>query len=221
MATANPQSSMDNDGVSVTLNRTEYNPQDDQAVQLTAQIRAQAGDKISFVIPKGDYQQPSYPSLGASGTTTSKTQSDGSTLITDEFTTGGSFSQTISLQPYSSKIRTLFSAGTTLIPVIIQKNGKEIGRVSFNQIIKPTMAPTFQRTKPSSESVGKLSPNVDYQWTLNFNENPGTKSSSSRSTGPSKTINHGTTVTIPVPQGFVLNEKATEDLCKTGFGNMH
>lgn len=222
--TTKPQPSMDNEGVSVTLNRPEYNPQDGQAVQLTAQIHAQAGDKISFVIPQGAYQQPSYASLNStSGTTTSTNQSDGSTLITDQFTAGGTFSQTISLQPYPYElnINHLCSAGTTLIPVIIQKNGNEIGRVSFNQTIKPTMAPTFQRTKLSSQSVGKLAPNVDYQWTLDFNETPGTTANSSRSVGPSKSINHGTTVTIPVPQGFVLNKTASEDLSKSKFGDMH
>ena len=135
--------------------------------------------------------------------------------FTDKFTSAGTYSQTFSIQPYQYEFdiyNKLFSAGTTLVPVVIKKNHQEIGEVSFNQTIIPNMNPTFSRTQPSSRNVGKLAPNVDYQWTLVFNENPGTTSGTGLSTGPSKSINHGTTVTIPVPDGFVVNAEESAKL---------
>lgn len=216
VVTTNPQSSMDNDGVSVTLNRTEYNPQDAQAIQMTTKIVAKAGDEVSFTFGKGAFKLPTYQGLsGNAGQTTISELSDGSTVITDKFTSAGTYSQTFSIQPYQYEFdiyNKLFSAGTTLVPVVIKKNHQEIGEVSFNQTIIPNMNPTFSRTQPSSRNVGKLAPNVDYQWTLVFNENPGTTSGTGLSTGPSKSINHGTTVTIPVPDGFVVNAEESAKL---------
>lgn len=173
-----------------------------------------AGDAVTFTIPKGAYQQPTYQQLTGAGGTTSVSEQGNTYVVTDSFTAAGTYRQTISLRLYAeeSDVYTLFSAGVTTIPIVVRKNDQEVGTVSFKQTISPTMQPTFERTTPSKYTVGKLAPNVDYQWTLKFNENPGTTAAASKSWGLGKTINHRTTVTIPVPAGFVLNAEQSARL---------
>lgn len=213
-ADSQPQASFDKDGISTSLNRTDYNPQNAQAIQLTAKMVVKAGDAVTFTIPKGAYKQPTYQQLTGVGGTTSVSEQGNTYVVTDSFTAAGTYLQTISLQPYSEEtyVYTLFSAGKTTIPIVVRKNNQEVGTVSFKQTINPTMQPTFERTALSKYTVGKLSPNVDYQWTLKFNENSGTTAAASKLWGLAKTINHGTTVTIPVPAGFVLNAEESAKL---------
>lgn len=130
------------------------------------------------------------------------------------------------------KVR-LYSAGSKDIYIKVLKNGQEIGEVKYTQIISPSLEKVvFNRTTPDSQSVNQLMPNTDYTWTLKINQHDGVTpgrgvmlvqpDGSMVSTNvaydlPSPLINHGTTVTIPVPASFVLNAAKTDALNQYGI----
>lgn len=211
--------SLDTPDVQATLNQAEYNPKDGQAEQLTVKFIAQQGDEYQITIPQGAYDVSPLNLSGAVGTTSQVTNADGSVTITDHFNLGGTFNQNITLTPFApyeiNYMTTLYSAGRTPIPIIINKNGQELGPVTFDQVITPEMTPTFHRTSPDQDGVKELNTGTDYQWTLQINEDAGLAGGSRVTTGVTAAIDHGTTVTIPVPAGFVLNKDQSERLSQT------
>lgn len=206
------QSTYHDDNVTSNLDRTDYNPRDGQAVNLKVKYVTKAGDSYTINIPKGAYNVSAVNLSGGIGQTTQQKNDDGSVTITNTFTATGTYNQSITLTPLTTgNILTstqLYDGGTTLKQIDLLKNHQRLGQVTFNQTITPTIDPKFNRTNPDPQVVGKLTNNVDYQWTLKLNETSGLNASTFPNTGASANIDHGTTVTIPVPAGFVLN--ATE-----------
>ncbi len=127
----------------------------------------------------------------------------------------------------------LYSAGSKDIYIKVLKNGQEIGEVKYTQIISPSLEKVvLNRTTPDSQSVNQLMPNTDYTWTLKINQHDGVTpgqavtmiepdgsmvSTNAAYDLPSPLINHGTTVTIPVPASFVLNAAKTNALNQYGI----
>ncbi len=127
----------------------------------------------------------------------------------------------------------LYSAGSKDIYIKVLKNGQEIGEFKYTQIISPSLEKVvLNRTTPDSQSVNQLMPNTDYTWTLKINQHDGVTpgravtmiepdgsmvSTNAAYDLPSPLINHGTTVTIPVPASFVLNAAKTNALNQYGI----
>lgn len=210
------QTTYHDDSVTATLDRSNYNPRDGQAVNLNMKYITKVGDKYTINIPKGAYNVSVVSLAGGVGQTTRQTNSDGSVTITNTFNAEGTYNQSITLTPLINIIQDihLYTGGTTTKTIDILKNQQKLGQVSLSQTIIPTIDPRFNRTVPDPNAFGKLTSNVDYQWKLILNENPGINAATISHGGASVMIDHGTTVTIPVPDGFVLNAAESDNQSK-------
>lgn len=67
--------------------------------------------------------------------------------------------------------------------------------------------PTFTMTAPDGNKVTKLEPDTDYQFTLNLNQGTGLNGLTDNTAAQINSArNYGSVITIPVPEGFVLNQ---------------
>lgn len=67
--------------------------------------------------------------------------------------------------------------------------------------------PTFTMTAPDGNKVTKLEPDTDYQFTLNLNQGTGLNGLTDHTSSQINSArNYGSVITIPVPEGFVLNQ---------------
>lgn len=67
--------------------------------------------------------------------------------------------------------------------------------------------PTFTMTAPDGNKVTKLEPDTDYQFTLNLNQGTGLNGLTDYTSSQINSArNYGSVITIPVPEGFVLNQ---------------
>lgn len=67
--------------------------------------------------------------------------------------------------------------------------------------------PTFNLTAPDGNKVSALAPDTDYQFTLNINQGTGLNGLTDNTAAQINSArNYGSVITIPVPEGFVLNQ---------------
>ncbi|WP_076461334.1 YSIRK-type signal peptide-containing protein [Limosilactobacillus caccae] len=99
--------------------------------------------------------------------------------------------------------------GTYEIAIDVYKNGQKIKNTTFKQIVHHKPYIYWQNNNGENDSLhniytmdhqyvsnGQVLPNVDYQWRLAAGINP--------------IFNQGTTLTVPVPEHFILNEAKTK-----------
>lgn len=212
----NFHTNLNTDDVTAMLNRSEFNPKNGEAVTMNIKMIVHAGDTYTITVGKGAFNVEPRNLTASVGTTGVTKNQDGSVTITNTFKGNGTYNQVVQLTPFNISalynLIELYSAGHTEIPIDIKKNGQEVGQLSFDQIVTPQINPTFERTSPAKQAVDKVTTGVDYQWTLKLNEDAGLGSVTNITAGATQSIDHGTTVTIPVPVGFELNQGESERL---------
>ncbi|MDU1021405.1 MAG: YSIRK-type signal peptide-containing protein, partial [Lactobacillus paragasseri] len=202
--------------VSASLSGTEYNPSQNQTIQMTFQVsNNKAGDKFRLHFDSGAYMVTPTALPSAFGSMNKVQNSDGSYDVTYSLTKSATINQTLSIgfidEAHAKAMP--YNAGTELknIQIFYNENSQPIKTLTFNQVVVPQLNPSWRRISPSSSSVKKLFPNYDYKWQLTLGQKTGINGdiSSGGTSGPSPLINHETTITIPVPESFVLNTEKT------------
>ncbi|WPC22596.1 MucBP domain-containing protein [Pediococcus inopinatus] len=180
-----------------------------------------AGDVFTITIPANS---PAY-SLDTNieelptsqGTTSIKKNADGSTTITYTVSDNAAHIAEFTLNAYTNEwgpvAAPMTEIGTTSKKITYTINGVAQTPVTFTQIIKPSANPTAPtRTNPDT-TVTSVIPDTNYVYAFAINEANGVHDDGF----PSKQVNSadnygGTTVTLPVPTGFVLNASLTNQL---------
>ena len=103
--------------------------------------------------------------------------------------------------------------GTTTKTISYAINSETAKTITFTQTIKPTINPSQPVRLYPDSTVDSLLPNVDYVYSFSVNEADGVLDDGGTTNQVNAAANYGgTTVTIPVPAGFVLDTSRTNDL---------
>lgn len=195
------QNTIGNDGLSTS-------------VTITLDCSGKEGDSFVLKISKGETYGLSdldFEKIGTLGT--SKLSEDSQYYyITDTLSQAGSFNQSITLSQKNNYAGQplLKEIGETTKTVELSSGGEAIQEESFTQYIKPGINPSVKRINPTTSSAPAVIPHVNYTYEVNLGENTGVDDSTSYSSAQANSgINYGTTVTIPVPEGFQLDAEAT------------
>lgn len=195
------QNTIGNDGLSTS-------------VTITLDCSGKEGDSFVLKISKGETYGLSdldFEKIGTLGT--SKLSEDSQYYyITDTLSQTGSFNQSITLSQKNNYAgqNLLKEIGETTKTVELSSGGEAIQEESFTQYIKPGINPSVKRINPTTSSAPAVIPHVNYTYEVNLGENTGVDDSTSYSSAQANSgINYGTTVIIPVPEGFQLDVEAT------------
>ncbi|MTV81573.1 mucin-binding protein [Secundilactobacillus folii] len=199
----------------------------DQLV-ATFKVTAQPGDKYVITLPAAT-QVFSYKSVdplaAAVGTTVVDTPKNGPVTITDTFNVATVTTQLIKIglnDNYLAQWQAMDNVGKTVTETITwSANGGDPVPVTFTQTIKPTVNLTgVTQLFPDAGSVPELLPNTNYVFSLAVNEANGVKDGGSTTSLVNLDDNYGgTTVTIPVPAGFKLDETNTAKINSFSAGH--
>lgn len=195
------QNSIGNDGLSTSI-------------IIVLDCSGKEGDSFVLKISKGETYGLSdldFEKIGTLGT--SKLSEDSQCYyITDTLSQAGSFNQSITLSQKNNYAAQplLKEIGETTKTVELSSGGETIQEELFTQYIKPGINPSVKRINPTISSAPAVIPHVNYTYEVNLGENTGVDDSTSYSSAQANSgINYGTTVTIPVPEGFQLDAEAT------------
>ena len=195
------QNTIGNDGLSTS-------------VTITLDCSGKEGDSFVLKISKGETYGLSdldFEKIGTLGT--SKLSEDSQYYyITDTLSQTGSFNQSITLSQKNNYAgqNLLKEIGETTKTVELSSGGEAIQEESFTQYIKPGINTSVKRINPTTSSAPAVIPHVNYTYEVNLGENTGVDDSTSYSSAQANSgINYGTTVIIPVPEGFQLDVEAT------------
>ncbi len=183
-------------------------------------MNAVAGDTFTITIPAGgavidNAENAKVTTLtAAQGTTTRSTGKDGSLVVTNHFIAAGSYQQAITMalkSTYNGQASPAPDIGTTTQTGSYSKNDVQQGTFSITQVVNPQAKPTAPtRVNPQTGVVAVL-PNQNYVYEFRVNENTGVDSQDKYySALVNSGVNYGTTITLPVPTGFTLNEALTK-----------
>ncbi len=182
---------------------------------------AEAGDDFTITLPANSsvLAFQGYNSLAAAvGTTTKAPNADGTQTVTNHFTMSvpGTTVQTLTyvLNPNGlGQASPISDVGTSIVKVSYAIDGVDQGSQNLEVTVNPTArvkAPT--RTDPTTNPVKAVLPSTQYVYTFAVNENTGVRDDIDASAAVNSAVNYGTTITIPVPAGFTLDEAATAAL---------
>ena len=195
------QNSIGNDGLSTSI-------------IIVLDCSGKEGDSFVLKISKGETYGLSdldFEKIGTLGT--SKLSEDSQYYyLTDTLSQAGSFNQSITLSQKNNYAAQplLKEIGETTKTVELSSGGETIQEESFTQYIKPGINPSVKRINPTTSSAPAVIPHVNYTYEVNLGENTGVDDSTSYSSAQANSgINYGTTVIIPVPEGFQLDVEAT------------
>ena len=195
------QNSIGNDGLSTSI-------------IIVLDCSGKEGDSFVLKISKGETYGLSdldFEKIGTLGT--SKLSEDSQYYyLTDTLSQAGSFNQSITLSQKNNYAAQplLKEIGETTKTVELSSGGETIQEELFTQYIKPGINPSVKRINPTISSAPAVIPHVNYTYEVNLGENTGVDDSTSYSSAQANSgINYGTTVTIPVPEGFQLDAEAT------------
>ena len=182
-----------------------------------------AGDKVTFTLPttptkqfvNGAFSLQSVQDFHSpdQGTVEKVTNPDGTITVTDTIKVGGNYTQKVTLSLYNNYAgQALLTVGDTPYTVNVAVNGKQTGSTTFTMTVNPQVfLKTPTQTHPNT-SVKGLLPNTDYVWEVPVNEGDGVLDQWYQSPRVNSAVNYGTTITIPTPAGFVLNQALTDTL---------
>ena len=181
---------------------------------------AAAGDVYTVTIPKGNAVlqfQSKYDTLPATeGTTTLTTNADGTSTITDTFKTNVSGTTTLrifyNLQTnYNGQGTPIDTVGDTKEEVSIAKNGTVVDTADFTTTVQPSAKPgDVTQVQVGAGTGTTVVPDTEYTYSFTVNEVNGVLDNLNYPSGRvNSAVNYGTTITIPVPTGFTLDEAAT------------
>ena len=178
---------------------------------ITLQLNTNGAGKYVINIPDGIYSIKTDPLDSNYGTKTINGNS-----YTYDITYDGLVKIPITLTTNSNYLgepTPLADIGETQKKITWSVDGVEQTPLTFTQTIKPEWNPQSPvRTNPNPTNVEGVPVNTNVTYTFKVNETPGVNSDGYASNIVNSAVNYGTTITIPVPDGFVLDEAATESL---------
>ena len=178
---------------------------------ITLQLDTNGAGKYVINIPDGIYSiktdplDPNYGTKNVNGNSyTYDITYDGLVKIPITLTTNSN---------YLGEPTPLADIGETEKKITWSVDGVEQQPLTFTQTIKPEWDPQSPvRTNPNSTNVKGVPVNTNVTYTFKVNETPGVNSDGYASNIVNSAVNYGTTITIPVPDGFILDEAATKSL---------
>ncbi|MBD3949649.1 MucBP domain-containing protein, partial [Aerococcaceae bacterium zg-1292] len=213
---------------SMTLSRTTIGKDGDtNGITISVNLTATAGDVYTMKIPKSSIyslRDGDIEKLTGIGTTT-LTSDDNFYYITNKIETTASVRQNIVLSEtnnYKQQMEPMTDLGDIVRTVTLSghtNDGHNLGSVSktYTTQIQPSMNPDTSRTTPSTNTARYVAVKTDYTYVVNVNEPNGVKDDGYPSSKINASVNYGTTITVPVPESFTLNEAAT--MAKNAFGD--
>ncbi|WP_251716785.1 mucin-binding protein [Lactobacillus agrestimuris] len=180
---------------------------------ITLQLDTNGAGKYVITIPDGIYDIKTDPLDPNYGT---KTVSLDGRTFTYDITYDGLVKIPITLTTktnYAGEPTPLADIGETQKKITWSVDGVEQTPLTFTQTIKPEWNPQSPvRTNPDPTNVKGVPVNTNVTYTFKVNETPGVNSDGYASNIVNSAVNYGTTITIPVPDGFILDEAATKSL---------
>lgn len=230
------QADHESDGLSLSVNHPDYNPLSGTGQTITfsaggvaGKQTIQAGDTVTITIPCGIYKLGEVQSIPVEYGHTEYTQVGDNHVIIDTFAKVPSqvFKQSVTLLPISYRYGMDLRYGISDFERWFAKEKQVTAKVSdgretdisFNQIITPRMNPQMTRRTPAGgNGRPALLVNTDYEWQINLNEESGLYGDFANEVRGKSfvlerfngSVNSKGTITIPVPDSFVLNEAATK-----------
>ena len=178
---------------------------------ITLQLNTNGAGKYVITIPDGIYEIKTDPLDSNYGTKTV----NGNTYTYD-ITYDGLVQIPITIKTksnYAGEPTPLADIGETQKKITWSVDGIEQTPLTFTQTIKPEWNPQSPvRTNPNPTNVKGVPVNTNVTYTFKVNETPGVNSDGYTSNIVNSAVNYGTTITIPVPDGFILDEDATRSL---------
>lgn len=187
----------------------------------------QAGDTIVINIPANTsvftVKDSDIEKITSGGTTSIIDNADGTKIITDVFANGASnyYSQVINFEisnNYGLQSKPMNDIGTTTHTINYSVDNGPSNSIDLTQTVNPyiTNLGSIISAYPNN-SVNKLESDTDYVYSFSVNEADGVASGGLNNSYVSKKVNSaanygGTTITIPVPNGFILDKDLTSSL---------
>ena len=205
------------------LSNKDYIP---QTIKLNA-TNVNSGDKIVIKVKKGSaygFKKENFPI----GTVKESDQGDYRIFELDINTTG-KFEYKIKAtrtNNYQGQAAPMADTGVTEKDIQWSVNGKEQAPLSFKQTIIPELISNgvslAKATGDKNTDFTEVAPNEDYNFVYDMGENSGMVHDGTYMAGDvNSAVNYGTTITIPVPENFLLNQevsdKANKERGLTGF----
>lgn len=215
--TADSQEVFDN---SISLSKTTTgNDGSTSPITISLNLTGNAGDTFTLQIPKNaTYGQPSYGSLTGTVGTTTLTSDNNYYYVKYLLTANASFQDKVVLSEtnnYAAQAKPISNIGTNELVMtlsVVNSDGESVGSTSktYTSIISPGMNPQVTRDNPSTSTASSIAVNTNYRYLLKINEANGVQDSNSYASNQINSAdNYGTTITIPVPSSFQLDESAT------------
>lgn len=205
------------------LSNKDYIP---QTIKLNA-TNVNSGDKIVIKVKKSSaygFAKENFPI----GTVKETDQGDYRVFELDINTTG-KFEYKITAKRnnnYLGQGSPMSDTGVTEKDIQWSINGKDQAPLSFKQTIIPELTADgvslAKATGDKNTDFTEVAPNEDYNFVYVMGENDGLVHDGSYKAGiVNSAVNYGTTITIPVPENFLLNQevsdKANKERGLTGF----
>ncbi len=215
----------------LTLSRNAVGNVDSTApLQLVFDVRTNPGDVYTITVPEsitngtGVYTiGDSDPISAATGTVISTTDNTNHTkTFTYRFDAVASVDVNINLtlhNNYNAQPTPIEGIGTSIKSITWTYAGQQLDPVDFTQVIMPVMNPqAVTRVLPSSSTYKAIYANQDYVYQFSVGETDGIDGSADYTTGQvNSAVNYGTTIRVPVPRYFTLDESATA--ARNGFSD--
>lgn len=195
-------------------------------VKLTLKGTVEAGQTVKIRVPNSVFFGTVDPEgqVGQTDVKIEQNKADGSQLVTIHFNGPNNYIQSFNIPLKSNAYATptpVEFGGTSDSAIIWQIDGGELHLLKFTQVMQPSFdITTVTRQFPSdgttplpNETIKTVLPNVDYAYRLKMNEANGVFDDDRRSALLNSGVNYTeTTITVPTPPHFVLNEAKTRDL---------
>lgn len=189
-------------------------------IQLKLQTSGAGQYEVS--IPNSDVYTITSADLDPAYGVKTQTEVNGNSIYKYNITYDGVINIPITITTdsnYKKKSTPMPSIGTTEKTINWSINGDRQDPLTFYQTIKPEWYPVQPtRTNPDPTQVEGVQVGTNVTYTLKLNEAPGINRGLSDATGRvNSAVNYGTIITVPVPDGFKLDEAAT--MAKNNFGD--
>lgn len=201
-----------------------YNSGQTSIILTFTVVGAKAGDVYTITIPKTSvFSYSSMDKLTATqGTSETQSTADGGTMITVTMARSVSdLSFKIKLGTANNENqqpRPMSDVGVNTYTITAMNGDTEVASIPITQTITPTISMgNVTRTTPNLSELTAVQSGVDYIYTLKVNEADGVYNDGSTSSYVNAAVNYGTTITIPVPEGFTLNSDVTNSI--NGFSD--
>ena len=199
-------------------------------LQLVFDVRTNPGDVYTITVPEsiangtGVYTiGDSDPISASTGIVTSTTDDANHTkTFTYRFDSVASVAVNINFtlhNNYNAQPTPIEGIGTSIKSITWTYAGQQLDPVDFTQVIMPVMNPqAVTRVLPSSSTYKAIYANQDYAYQFSVGETDGIDGSADYATGQvNSAVNYGTTIRVPVPRYFTLDESATA--ARNGFSD--